>query len=440
MVEITNLPNGIRVITDKMADVETVSLGIWVGVGSRYEEKQINGISHFMEHMAFKGTNKRTALQIAEEIENVGGDINAYTADDKTAFHAKVLKEDVPMAISVLSDIFQHSILPPEELERERGVVIQEIGRCNDSPDRLIFDLAGQTAYPDQPFGRPTLGTIDIIQSMSRETLLSYYHDEYITPRIVFSAAGNLNHQQIVDCVMSSLTDLKQSGGRSMEKAEYKGGDLRKSKDRDQVNLILSLHGLEYSHPLRYAQSVLAAILGGGMSSRLFQEVREKRGLVYSIFAHSSSDVDTGDFVIYAGTGEKQVAELLPVVCDELLKVESTLTEQEIRRAKTQIKAALLMQREDTSARCDSNACCLLNHNRYIDKDEIVQKIEQVDKEALVKTMNLLLSSRPTLATLGPIKHVMDYDELCCRLKQPKVLKHQNRAVDRDELCHRSKV
>jgi len=417
MVEITNLSNGIRIITDKMSDVETVSMGIWVGVGSRYEEAEINGISHFMEHMAFKGTQKRSALQIAEEIENVGGDINAYTADDKTAFYAKVLKEDVPMAISVLADIFQHSVLPPEELERERGVVIQEIGRCNDSPDQLIFDLAGQTAYPNQSFGRPTLGTIDIIQSMTRESLLSYYHDEYITPRVVFSAAGNLDHQQIVDCVLASLTDLKQTGGRSMEKAQYKGGDLRQFKQKDQVNLILGLHGVEYAHPLRYAQSVLTAILGGGMSSRLFQEIREKRGLVYSIFAHSSSDADTGDFIIYAGTGEKQVAELLPVVCDELLKVKDTLTEQEIKRAKTQIKAGLLMRREDTSARCDSNACCLLNHNRYIDKDEIIQKIEQVDKDALVKTMNLLLSSKPTLTTLGPVGHVMAYDELCRRLK-----------------------
>ena len=417
MVQVTKLDSGIQIITDTMKDVETVSLGFWVSVGSRFEEESINGISHLLEHMAFKGTQSRTALQIAEQIEDVGGIINAYTSRDVTAYYVKVLKQDVPLALSVLSDIFQNSTMIEEELEREKEVIVQEIGQTYDAPDDAIFEYYQQTAYPNQSFGRSILGTADKVRSVSREILLSYMHDEYVAPRVVVSAAGNIEHAYLVEQIQNLLTSLKLSGGRTMLPAQYVGGEFRQEKKIEQVNLLLGFDGLSYTHDLYYAQSILATVLGGGMSSRLFQEIREKRGLVYAIYAFSSSYQDAGQFGVFAGTGEKQVAELLPVVCDELLKVGSTLQDAEIERAKAQLRAHVLMKRESTSARAESNARQLATYGRILDTDEIIERINAVDKTMLVKTADLLFSGKPTLASLGPVANVMSYEKLVDALK-----------------------
>lgn len=417
MINITKLASGVRVITDTMKDVETVSLFFSVSVGSRFEEEQINGISHLLEHMAFKGTKTRTALQIAEQIEDVGGIINAYTSKDVTAYYIKVLKQDVPLAISILSDILQNSTMVEEELEKEKGVVIQEIGQTYDAPDEAVFEYYLSTAYPNQPFGRSILGSAEKVKSVSRKTLLSYMKDEYTAPRVVVSAAGNIKHDYLVGEIEKALISLKTKGGRKMQPACYKGGEYRENKKIEQVNLLLGFEGIPNNHPLYYAQSILSTILGGGMSSRLFQEIREKRGLVYSIYAFSSSYEDCGNFGIFAGTGEKQVSELLPVVCDEILKLGSTLKAEEIERAKAQLRAHILMKKESTSARAESNARQLVIYGRVLDSKEIIEKVNAVDEAMLKKTAETVFASRPTLSCLGPIKHVMSYEKLSEALK-----------------------
>ena len=417
MVDVTKLPSGIAVITDTMKDVDTVSLGFWVSVGSRFEEDNINGISHLLEHMAFKGTTSRSAFQIAEAVENVGGIINAYTSHEVTAYYVKVLKQDVPLGLSILTDILQNSTMVDEELTREKEVVIQEIGQTYDAPDDAVFEYYQSTAYPNQPFGRSILGTAEKVRAVSRDTLLSYMHDEYTASRVVVSAAGNIEHSYLTEQIEKLLTSLHATGGRVMQPSKYVGGEYRQEKQIEQVNLLLGFEGVPYNHPEHIAQTVLATVLGGGMSSRLFQEIREKRGLVYSIYSFASSCLDSGSFTIFAGTGEKQVAELLPVVCDELLKATHTLTQDEIERAKTQLKAGVLMKRESTSARAEGNARDMAIYGRIIDKDETLAKVDAVSKEQLEKLALSIFTSKPTLASLGPVKHVLSYDKLQERLK-----------------------
>lgn len=418
MTEITRLENGIRVVTDTMSDVETVSLGLWVSVGSRFEEQNISGISHLLEHMAFKGTTSRSALQIAQQIEDVGGLINAYTAKDVTAYHAKVLAKDVPLAMDILTDIFQHSTMDAGELSKEKGVVLQEISQTYDTPDDAISEYFYECAYANQPYGRPILGSAKTVRAISSDDLLSYMHNEYIAPRVVVSAAGKVEHQQIVDLTKHLLTKLKTKGGRQMTPATYTGGEIKKKRAIEQVNLLLGFQGFSYTDKQFYTQKVLATVFGGGMSSRLFQEIREKRGLVYSIYAFASSAADNGLFTIFAGTGEKQVAELLPVVADELLKATTDITADELERAKNQLKAMVLMRRESTASRCETNARNVGILDRALSKEETITAIDAVDIKALSNTARQIFSSAPTLATLGPTAHVMPYDELVARLQR----------------------
>ncbi len=417
MIQTTTLPSGIRVITDSKFDAETVSLGVWVAVGARFETKELSGISHMLEHMAFKGTQTRTAAQIAAEIENVGGIMNAYTGKDVTAYYVKVLKEDKELALRLIADILQDSTMNPEELAREKGVIIQEINMQNDTPDELVFDYYAQTAYPDQPLGRPILGTTQTVSGISSEQLLHYMKTQYTTDRLVISAAGNVQHEEFVALCSALFEKISQKSSLSYEPAHYVGGEIRVLKAHEQVNLVLGFEGCAYQDPDYYAATILACILGGGMSSRLFQDVREKRGLVYSIYAHNSPELDTGSFYIYAGTGEKQAAEVYPVLCDILTGLETTLTEEEISRAKTQIKARVLMRLENISTHAESNALELIIHNRIISKEETIQKIDSVSREDLQAYVRRLLNSQPTMASLGPIDYVMSYDDLRQRLK-----------------------
>ena len=411
MIKYTKLSNGLRVITDEMTDVETVSMGIWVSVGSQLEDSQINGISHLLEHMLFKGTKQRTALQIAQEIENVGGIINAYTSRDMTAYYLKVLKEDALMGLTILADIYQNSVMNEEELFKEKDVVLQEILQNFDSPDDIIFDYFQETAYPDQPIGRPISGSTQTVQAIKPETLLSYMHDEYTASRTVVSIAGNISHEFCVDLVCRLFTKLSQKGKRQMIPSRYVGGDFRQDRDIEQVHVLMGFPAFSYQNDFFYAQMILSTLLGGGMSSRLFQEVREKRGLVYTIYSFSHSYMDTGLFGVYAGTGKEKIKELMLVVCDELLTMGTMLTEQEIERAKAQLKAMILMQRESTSTRCKVNAQNMLIWGKIISKDEIISKIEAVNEDILKQVSSLLLSKKPTLTSLGPIQHVWDYEK-----------------------------
>ena len=306
-----------------MDRVETVSFGAYVATGSRNEQESENGVSHFLEHMAFKGTERRTAAQIAEEIEAVGGHINAYTAREQTAYYVKVLKEDTALAADIIGDILTHSTFEPEELERERGVILQEIGQANDTPDDIIFDHFQEHAYPDQPIGRPVLGSEEGIRSMPRTMLTGYMRRHYASSNIVVAAAGNLTHTQILDLVNAHFTDLPSDLAPAMLPATYGGGEFREARDLDQVHIVLGFPSVGYGDRDYYPTLLLSTLLGGGMSSRLFQEVREKRGLVYSIYSFSAPFLDGGLFGIYAGTGESEAEELMPITLEELRKVQS---------------------------------------------------------------------------------------------------------------------
>ncbi|MGA1855473.1 pitrilysin family protein [Azospirillum sp. 11R-A] len=415
-IRVTTLPNGLRVATDTMPDVQSVSLGCWVGVGTRNEAASVNGVAHLVEHMLFKGTSRRSAFRISEEIENVGGQLNAYTTREQTAYYAKVLHEDAPLALDILSDMIQHSTLDAEELVRERTVVLQEIGQSADTPDDIIFDHFQSTAYPGQAIGRPVLGSAEIVGSLPREALVDYIAGHYGAPGMVLSAAGRIEHDRMVDLAFKAFGDLPSGAPPKPETARYIGGDFREDRDLEQMHLVLGFDGVGVHDPDFYAHSVLSTLLGGGMSSRLFQEVREKRGLVYSIYTFTGGYHDGGLFGVYAGTGEDEVAELVPVVCDEIAKVGADVTEDEVARARAQLKAGTLMALESTMSRCEQLGQQILIYDRPVPVDEIVAKIDGVDRESVVKAASRLRASRPTVAALGPIAKLESYDRIAERL------------------------
>lgn len=416
-IQITTLENGLRIVSDFIPHVETVSLGTWINIGSRHETYEVSGVSHLLEHMAFKGTVKRSALQIVEEIEAVGGYLNAYTSRESTSYYARILKEDVNLAVDVLGDILQNSTFDEIEFNRECKVVLQEIGQTNDTPDDIIFDYYQETCFPQQPIGWPVLGRTEVIQSITPETVKNYMQRHYGAGHMVFAAAGNVNHEHLVEQVRLRFSNFKTEGEKSFKPAIYRGGDYRQDKDLEQVHVILGFQGLPYQHPDFYTVSVLSTLLGDGMSSRLFQEIREKRGLVYTISCSSYGYMDSGHFNIYAGTGSDQVKELLPVVCEQLRLLPNTLTSEEISRAKAQLKASLMMGLEGTTNRCERLANQMLMYGRPRTSAEIVQAIDQVTKENLSAVANKIFRSHPTFAALGPIEHVMPFEKVCEQLQ-----------------------
>ncbi|NKD55104.1 MULTISPECIES: M16 family metallopeptidase [unclassified Haematospirillum] len=412
-VTITTLPSGLRVLTDRMDTVQTVTLGAWVDAGARHEPAPLNGISHLLEHMAFKGTARRSARAIAEEIEDVGGILNAWTSRENTAYYAKVLKDDVALATDIIADILQHSVFDPEELKREQSVIVQEINQAEDTPDDIVFDHFQATAYPDQAMGRAVLGTPETVRSIDRETLKRYMNSTYSTHSTVIAAAGHIDHDSFVHLVEKTFTSLPVFPSVTPEKALYKGGESRQDKNLEQVHLVLGFDGVAYDHPHFYATAVLSTLLGGGMSSRLFQEIREKRGLVYSIYSYTNSTTDGGLFSIYAGTGNDEAAELVPVLCTELRKIVDTIVQNdELMRARAQIKAGLLMGLESSSNRAETAARQLFTHGRIVDTDELVAMVEAVDATAVRDAASLIFASEPTLAVLGPSRNVPDLDAI----------------------------
>ncbi len=415
-VQVTRLAGGLTVASDRMSSVETVSLGAWVGAGTRHEPAEVNGIAHLLEHMAFKGTARRSAREIVEEIENVGGHLNAYTSRECTAFHAKVLAEDLPLALDIVCDILQHPTYDAEELKRERAVVLQEIGQAADTPDDIIFDRFQETAYPGQALGRPVLGRSEIVSALDRESLKDYRTRHYGLQRTVIVAAGKVDHARLLDLVAENVVSLSRSEDQGMEPGLYAGGDYREVRELEQVHLVLGFEGIGLQDPDFYPVSVLSTVFGGGMSSRLFQEIRERRGLVYSIYSFISSYADGGLFGVYAGTSENQVEEVIPLICDELASLGRNVSEEEIARARAQIKAGILMSRESSGARCEQLAQQILIYGRPLSPEEIVGKVEAVDAAAVGRAARRLVAGRPTLATLGPIGRVEPFDRLVARL------------------------
>jgi len=417
-VKVTTLANGLRIAVDEMPEVESASLGIWVACGTRHESAELNGMAHMLEHMAFKGTKSRSARAIAEEIECVGGSLNAYTGREITAYHASVLKDDVPLGVELVADIVRNSILDPDELQRERGVVLQEIGQALDTPDDLIFDQFQETALPRQPLGWPVLGTARTVEAIDRDDLFAFLARHYTASNMVLSAAGRVEHGRIValaDRHFGSVSRTPANAERPVP-LDYVGGDGREPRPLEQAHLILGCEGIGYRDPDYYATGVYSTLFGGGMSSRLFQRIREDRGLVYSIHSFNAAYADGGLFGIYAGTGEDDLGELVPAMCEEFASVADTLTESELVRARNQIKAAALMARESNGARCEQAARHILVHGRPLPYGEIVARIEAVDQGAVRRVARRLLRSRLTLAALGPVTGLESLDRIAARL------------------------
>jgi len=415
-VQVTRLASGLTVATDRLESVETVSLGAWVGVGTRFEPAEVNGIAHLLEHMVFKGTARRSARDIAEEIEAVGGHLNAYTGRENTAFYAKVLAEDAPLALDVIADILQNPAFDPDELARERAVVLQEIGQANDTPDDIIFDHFQEAAYPGQALGRPVLGRAEIVSTLARDSLEGYVAQHYGAEQMVVAAAGQIDHQAFVDLTNEAFGALGAQAGTEAEPARYAGGDYREARDLEQVHLLLGFDALGYHDPDYYALMVLSTLFGGGMSSRLFQEIREKRGLVYSIYSFVSAYRDGGLFGIYAGTGEAEVDELIPVVCDELGRLGRDIAEPEVERAKAQLKASILMSRESTGSRCEQLAQQILTFGRPLPMAEVLAKVGAVEAAGLGRLAERLVAAPLTFTALGPVGRVEIFDRLAARL------------------------
>jgi len=416
MHQITTLDNGLRIVTQNMPGLETVSMGIWNFVGGRDEEEKVNGVAHLLEHMAFKGTTSKSALQIAETIENVGGDINAYTSKEITAYYVKLLADDLPYGIDILTDILQNSTFAEDELNRERGVIIQEIGMYLDTPDDMIFDYWQDKAYPNQPMGRSILGKTDIIKNLTREQVKDFMNSHYNPKKMTISAAGKIDHSAFVANIEKVCNNLPNGTNNNRIKANYNSGEYREEKKLEQIHLLLGFEGINYHSDDYYSLLIYSSLLGGGMSSRLFQEIREKRGLVYGISSFSSSYTDTGIFGIYCGTGENQITELVPVLCDQLNTSSTTITEQEIKRGKAQLKAGLMMGRESAFHCCESAARQLLVFNRVIETSEILKKIESVNLESVKKISQLIVSQPLTISSIGPIKKLETLDKIQARL------------------------
>ena len=414
-VRITRLDNGLTIATDHIPHVETVALGAFVGVGTRHESAAENGVAHLLEHMAFKGTATRSARDIAEEIEAVGGLLNAYTGRESTAFYAKVLKEHAPLALDIISDILLNPAFDQQELKRERQVILQEIGQAHDTPDDIIFDHFQETAFPGQGVGRPVLGRSEIIQQLGPDDLRAYMRRFYGAENMVISAAGKIDHHAFVEMAAKAFGGLPSVQAETAEPASYVGGDYRESRELEQVHVILGLPGVGYRDPDYYASAVLATLLGGGMSSRLFQTLREERGLVYTVFSFHNAASDSGLFGVYAGTGQDEVAELMPVVCEEIADVAHNVGDAELERARAQLKASILMSRESTSGRCEQLANNLMIYGRAMTTQEIVDALEAVDADQVRRLAGRLAASRPTLTSLGPVGQVEAFDTVAKR-------------------------
>ncbi|MGJ4927225.1 M16 family metallopeptidase [Bradyrhizobium sp. HKCCYLS2038] len=402
-VEVTKLPTGLTVVTDTMPHLETAALGVWAGVGGRDEKPDEHGISHLLEHMAFKGTTTRSAREIVEAIEAVGGDLNAGTSTETTAYYARVLKADVPLALDVLSDILANPSFVPEELEREKNVIVQEIGAAQDTPDDVVFEHLNELCFPDQPMGRSLLGTAKTLEAFDRDKLHGYLSTHYRGPDMVVAAAGAVDHQRVVEDVTKRFASFNGGPAPTPLPAAFgKGGSRVVHRDLEQAHLTLALEGVPQADPSLFSLQVFTNILGGGMSSRLFQEVRENRGLCYSVYTFHAPYSDTGFFGLYTGTDPADAPEMMEVVVDIIGNAVETLSEAEVARAKAQMKAGLLMALESCSARAEQLARHILAYGRPQTLQEMVAKIEAVSVDSTRDAARALMArSKPAVVALG---------------------------------------
>ncbi len=413
------LPNGFRIVTEHMPGLKSASIGIWVLAGGRHERAEQNGIAHFLEHMAFKGTKTRTALQIAEAIEDVGGYINAYTSREMTAYYVRLLEDDVALGLDVVADILLNPVFDPSEIEVERGVILQEIGQALDTPDDIIFDWLQEAAYPDQALGRTILGAAERVSAFQRDDLSGFVAEHYGPNQMILSAAGAVDH----DAIVAQATDLfghlsaVVRPANLLQPARFAGSERREIKKLEQVHFALALEGPDYRDPAIYTAQVYAAALGGGMSSRLFQEIREKRGLCYTIFAQAGAHEDTGMTTIYAGTSAGQIAELVQVTVDEMKRAADDIDTAEVARARAQMKAGMLMGLESPSNRAERLARMLSIWDRIPGIDEVIQHIDAVTTGDVREFAGRMAGQAGTaLALYGPAKAAPTLEALRARL------------------------
>ncbi|MBI36760.1 MAG: peptidase M16 [Alphaproteobacteria bacterium] len=415
-VNISKLPNGLTVVSDRMSNVESISLGLWVRAGARYERSSENGVAHFLEHMLFKGTERRTSKDIVEEIESVGGSINAYTSREMTAFFSKVLKGDYCLALDVIADIVQNSVFKSSEIDKERAVILQEIGQALDSPDDVIFDHFQSTAFPNQPLGRPVLGKPKTVSDLTDKEIRGFLERHYQGSSMVIAAAGNIHHQELLERCEEYFGNIKTGKQTSASSGVFSGGEHREYRDLEQIHFIFGFSGPAIGSSDFYAMSVLSNLLGGGMSSRLFQDIREKRGLVYSIDSFMSSYSDVGLFGIYAGTGDNQIKELIPALCDQIRGLADSLSIEEVERARAQIKSSLLMALESTGARCEQIAQHILIFGRVMPIEEVVARLDSIDVIQVSSLAKEIFANSPVIAAVGPIADLEQIDIIAERL------------------------
>jgi len=415
-VEIARLSNGFRIVTERMPGLQSASVGIWVAAGGRHERPEQNGIAHFLEHMAFKGTHTRSALQIAEVIEDVGGYINAYTSREATAYYARVLGADVPLAVEVLADILRNSVFDPGEIEVERHVILQEIGQVLDTPDDVIFDWLQEVSFPDQPIGRTILGPADRVAHFGRADLTGFVGEHYGPDRFILAAAGDVDHGQIVKLAERLFGDMARQAGERLVPARFTTGERRQVKPLEQAHIALAFEAPGYRDPEIYTAQIFATAYGGGMSSRLFQEAREKRGLCYTIFAQAGAFAETGTLTVYAGTGAEDLAGLAELTIDELRRSADTLTEAEVARARAQMKAGLLMGLESPSSRAERAARLLAIWDRVPTLEETVDLIDAVDvARTRAFAGRVAGSGAMALALIGPVDGAPTAEDLIRR-------------------------
>ncbi len=415
-LRLDTLPNGLRVVTEHMPGLLSASVGIWVMAGGRHERADQNGIAHFLEHMAFKGTKRRSPLQIAEEIEDVGGYINAYTSKEMTAYYARVLSADVALALDVIADIVLNPVFAPAEIETERHVILQEIGQALDTPDDIIFDWLQEASYPDQPFGRTILGPEERVSKFTRKDLTRFVAENYGPGQMIVAAAGGVDHDTILRQVQALFGDLTALTQPLLQPASFKGGERREVKDLEQAHIALSFDAPGYRETDVYAAQIYATAMGGGMSSRLFQKIREERGLCYSIFAQSGAYEDTGQITIYAGTSGDEIADLAQLTVDELKRAADDMSEAEVARARAQIKAGMLMGLESASSRAERIARLLSIWGRVPDVAEAVARIDAVTTADVRAYAAKLTGSQSALALYGPVTRAPGLEAIRQRL------------------------
>lgn len=412
---VSKLSNGMTVVSDAMPHLQSASVGVWVNAGSRHEAIADNGISHMLEHMAFKGTERRSARAIVEEIEAVGGHLNAHTTHETTAYYVRILKDDLPLAADILADILQFSTFEPEEVEREQGVIVQEIGQAADTPDDLVFDLLLEASFPDQPLGRSILGTPDSVRSFDGSRLKNYMSSKYAGSQMVLAGAGAVEHEALQEMGEALFQSLPPTQPHEMARAQFAATDRREDKDLEQVHVTLAFEGVDYADPDFYTAQVFSSILGGGMSSRLFQEVREKRGLCYSVYSFNWSFEDTGLFGIYAGTAEEDVAELVPVIAEEINRLAVDASDEEAGRARTQLKAGMLMGLESSASRVEQIARQQMIFGRPMSVEEITERVDSVDAAALRRFAARITGCKPAIAAVGPLSGLESHDQIAAR-------------------------